>query len=119
MKKLLVTWGGLFVICAALAGPVTNQPTVVLVVGASGEPEYGSNFVQQVQLWDKVCDRAEAQVVRIGFSPTNELADRERLKQVVAMEQTNNVALVVDSLNRPWDVQWQRSALQSSRTGCF
>lgn len=92
MKKLLVTAVGLFAICAAFAAPATNQPTVILVVGAPGEPEFGSNFVQQVQLWDNICNRAEARVIRIGLSPTNELADRDLLKQVLTAERTNGVA---------------------------
>lgn len=88
----------LLVLCCALLGSRsvaaagTNQPTVILVVGAPGEPEFGSNFVQQVQLWDGICNRAEARVVRIGLAPTNELADRELLKLALATEQTNGVA---------------------------
>jgi hypothetical protein len=67
----------------------TNQPTVILVVGAAGEPEFGSNFVQQVQLWDKICNRAEAKVIRIGLDTNNPPEDRELLKQALAAEQTN------------------------------
>jgi len=72
------------------AAPATNQPTVILVIGAPGEPEFGSNFVQQVQLWDKTCSRAEARIVRVGLDPTNALDDRALLKQAVAAEQTNS-----------------------------
>jgi hypothetical protein len=67
----------------------TNQPTVILVVSAAGEPEFGSNFVQQVQLWDKICNRAEAKVVRIGLDTNNPTEDHELLKQAVAAEQTD------------------------------
>lgn len=70
----------------------TNLPTVILVVGAPGEPEYGSNFVQQVQLWDDVCQRAQARVVRIGQGATNAVEDRELLKQALAAESTNGTA---------------------------
>src|ERR1051325_9995941 len=35
-----------------------NAPTVILVVGAPGEAEFGSNFVRQVSAWDKACARA-------------------------------------------------------------
>lgn len=64
----------------------TNTPTLILVVGAQGTPEYGSNFVQQVRLWDDVCNRAKAQVIRIGRESTNALDDRELLKQTLAAE---------------------------------
>jgi hypothetical protein len=69
----------------------TNQPSVILVVGAPGEPEFGSNFVQQVLLWDNICQRAEARVVRIGLAPTNATSDRELLKQTLAAEPTAGI----------------------------
>ena len=70
----------------------TNQPTVILVVGAAGEPEFGSNFVQQVQLWDKICNRAEAKVIRIGLSTNAAPQDRELLQNSLAAEPTNLLA---------------------------
>lgn len=74
----------------ASASASTNAPTVILVVGAAGEPEFGSIFIQQVQLWEKTCDRAVARTVRIGLDKTSRLEDRERLKQALATEQTNS-----------------------------
>ena len=73
---------------SALAS-ATNQSTVVLVVGAPGEAEFGSNFVQQVQLWEKTCDRAVARTVRIGLGETNAVEDRDLLKQALSAEPTN------------------------------
>src|ERR1041384_6547680 len=35
----------------------SNRGTVILVVGAAGEAEYGSNFVQQASLWQKACEQ--------------------------------------------------------------
>lgn len=91
MKTGLATLTGVLAVWMATAA-VTNQPTVILVVGAPGEPEFGSNFVQQVELWSKIGDRAEARVIRIGLTTTNVLADRELLKQALEAEQTNNNA---------------------------
>ena len=91
MNKLLATLAVVFAALVAMASPATNQPTVILVAGAPGEPEFGSNFVQQVQLWNKLCAQAEARVVRIGLDQTNALSDRELLKQVLGSEPTNNV----------------------------
>jgi hypothetical protein len=97
LERFAVNWP-LAILAAALAmfatiaSAATNQPTVILVVGAPGEPEFGSNFIQQVVLWDKTCARAEARVVRIGLDPTNALSDHELLKQALAAEQTNSVA---------------------------
>lgn len=88
MRTVLLLLAGVL----AAAASATNLPTVILVVGAPGEPEYGSNFVQQVELWDKTCARAEARIVRIGLDQTNGLADRELLKQALAAEPTNHIA---------------------------
>lgn len=89
LLRILAVGGAGFMAAVASA---TNLPTVILVVGAPGEPEYGSNFVQQVRLWDQTCARAEARIVRIGLDQTNRLADRELLKQALAAEGTNHVA---------------------------
>jgi hypothetical protein len=70
----------------------TNRPTVILVAGAPGEAEFGSNFAQQVQLWKNVCDRADARVIRIGLDETNTFDDRDRLQQALATEETNGIA---------------------------
>lgn len=91
MKKLVATMSCLLIAWAALASSSTNQPTAILVIGAPGEPEFGSNFVQQAQLWDNICNRAAARVVRIGLAPTNTTSDRELLKQTLIAEQTNNI----------------------------
>ena len=92
MRNLLIILGGILASIATMASPGTDQPTVILVVGAAGEPEFGSNFVQQVQLWDKTCGRAEARTVRIGLDKTNALEDRELLRQSLAAESTNSSA---------------------------
>ncbi len=89
VKALRPTVAAVFIAVVATAFPATNAPTVILVVGAPGEPEFGSNFVQQVRLWEKLCDRAGARTVRIGLSDTRAVADRELLKQALAAEPTD------------------------------
>jgi len=91
VRKLFAIVTAAFVTSLASASPGTNVPTVILVVGAPGEPEFGSNFVQQVQLWEKTCDRAVARTVRIGLGETNASADRDLLKQALAAGQTNSI----------------------------
>jgi len=90
-SRLIVILGLLAAIPAARAAE-PDAPALLLVVGAVGEPEYGSNFVQQVELWDRTCDRAEARVVRIGLDETNELTDHERLQQAIRLEVTNGTS---------------------------
>jgi hypothetical protein len=90
VKVLLATVTAVFTAAVATAFPVTNAPTVVLVVGAPGEPEFGSNFVQQVRLWGKLCDRAGVRTVRLGLSDTNAVEDHELLKQALAAEPSDS-----------------------------
>ena len=90
VKKFYIVLATLCVKFIAMASD-TNQPTVILVVGAPGEPEFGSNFVQQVQLWKKTCDRAQARTIRIGLGKNDGLDDRELLKQALATEQTHGI----------------------------
>jgi hypothetical protein len=64
----------------------TNQPTVFLVVGAAGEPQFGSNFVHQVNAWKQTAEQASAKWVIIGESPTADSTDRELLENRLRSE---------------------------------
>ncbi|MBI5386808.1 MAG: hypothetical protein HZA90_19220 [Verrucomicrobia bacterium] len=68
----------------AASAPSTNAPTVLLVLGAAGESEFGSNFVHQAQLWEKACRQAGADFTKIGLSPSNAPNDHDLLKQHLA-----------------------------------
>lgn len=87
MRSLLILLVTVFAGSAAIAAE-TNQSkaTVILVVGAPGEAEFGSNFVQQVKFWDDIGNRAVARVIRIGGDATNALDDRELLKRTLTAE---------------------------------
>lgn len=63
-----------------------TKPTVVLVVGAPGQEDFQTNFQRQVELWTRVCKRAEASIVRIELDPNPAVPDCERLKQTLAHE---------------------------------
>jgi hypothetical protein len=86
---------GLLCLLAFLAGsgavlhaqaPV-DHPTVVLVMGAPGDDEFGSDFAAQAQLWRKVGEQAEAKFVAIGTEPAAAATtDRDRLMQALADE---------------------------------
>ncbi|MBK9138315.1 MAG: hypothetical protein IPM17_06055 [Verrucomicrobia bacterium] len=71
---------------AADASAVTNGVSVVLAVGAPGEPEYGSNFVQQAQLWLRASEQAGVAATLIGLDDASEPTDRERLRTALAAE---------------------------------
>jgi len=68
----------------ALAQPAQTSPTVILVVGAPGEPEYGSNFLQQASLWEKACQQGNARAVTIGVDYPEGTNDLDLLKATLA-----------------------------------
>jgi hypothetical protein len=50
---------------------VPTRSTFLLVTGAPGDQEYGSNFMRQADLWQKACSKVDCRKVVIG------LTDRE------------------------------------------
>jgi hypothetical protein len=54
------------------------------VLGAAGESEFGSNFVQQAQLWERACRQAAIGFTFIGLSASNSPTDHELLKLQLA-----------------------------------
>ncbi len=83
---LVVGWGlGLVLLAGSpvLAGYSPNPVEVILAVGAAGETEYGSNFVQQAQLWLRICEQAGATATVIGLDATTEPPDHERLRRTL------------------------------------
>ncbi len=76
------------VFCAkALASvPPDATPRVILVVGAAGEADYGSNFVRQAALWEQACRKGQCRNTTIGLGSDSSTNDLERLKQALAIE---------------------------------
>jgi hypothetical protein len=64
----------------------SNQTSVIIVVGASGEAEFGSNFVRQAALWDSACQKAGCRALTIGVDSESETNDFERLKEAISAE---------------------------------
>jgi len=89
VKPLSATLAAVFTAVLATASSITNGPTVILVVGAPGEPEFGTNFVRQAQLWEKLCHQAGARTVCIGLGNTNATGEHELLRQALAAEPTD------------------------------
>ena len=59
---------------------------LLLVVGAPGEPEYGSNFIAQAVLWQKACEKARFGLTQIGMEDSTATNDLEVLRQALAHE---------------------------------
>ena len=87
------------ILCAfvlGLPGRIVAQATadkarLIVVVGAAGEEEYGSNFVHSAELWAQAGKTGSANVTVIGTDPTNATTDFERLKQALAAEPKESV----------------------------
>jgi hypothetical protein len=45
----------------------TDLPTLLLVVGAPGEPEFGTNFVRQAENWSRAAAQAQVPLTLIGL----------------------------------------------------
>jgi len=69
-----------------------NRATVLIVVGAPGEAEFGSNFVQQASLWQKACDQANLRPSTIGLNAAARTNDYEDLKQALLLEPREGAA---------------------------
>ena len=70
-------------LCLATADPL-DRPCVVIVVGASGAPEYAAQFRQSADRWQAAAQKAGVESIRIGLSEQAGVTDRERLKSILA-----------------------------------
>ncbi len=72
-------------------GGTNSVPTVLLVLGAPGDPEFTTNFVEQATLWSQAIETAGVRKVELGKPEggTNDLAE---LKQILAAEPKDGLA---------------------------
>jgi len=63
-----------------------THATLMLVLGAPGEPEYGSNFLRQAESWSKAGQLAGAKTIQLGLDPAPGTNDLEQLKHVLEIE---------------------------------
>jgi len=80
-----------FAICLARLpthAQTNEQRSLVLVIGAAGEPEYGEQFSAWAALWKLAAAKGHLQVSVIGQDTANPDNDRERLRDIL----TNEVA---------------------------
>jgi hypothetical protein len=70
-------------LCLAAAG-AEDRASVVIVVGASGAPEYAGQFRQAADRWQAAAKKAGVESIRIGLAEQAGGTDRERLKLILA-----------------------------------
>ncbi|WP_146601121.1 hypothetical protein [Novipirellula aureliae] len=62
---------------------LTPQTELVIVVGASGTPEFGEQFSNWVETWRQVSEKAATPMTVIGQSEPGDSSDREQLKSTL------------------------------------
>jgi len=100
---------------AAFASSSTNaedKPTVIVVVGAPGEEEYGKNFQKWAGLWEKASRDGGAKYLSIGLTPTNEATDLELLKQTLALEPKESAVGLGVVVSGPGDLEGEDAKVQ-------
>jgi hypothetical protein len=69
----------------------SDRATVIIVVGAPGDAEFGSNFVHQASLWQKACEQANLRQITIGMSErTAAVSETSRSNSESAVSATND-----------------------------
>ncbi|MCP5518786.1 MAG: hypothetical protein H7A45_16200 [Verrucomicrobiales bacterium] len=58
----------------------TDEPAMLVVVGVPGEPDYATNFLQQATLWREAAETARVAFQTVGWGPTEEADDRDRVR---------------------------------------
>jgi hypothetical protein len=65
-----------------------DRPCVLIVVGAPGAPEYGSQFRRWADHWEAAARKGSAEVIRIGDDETEAADDRDRIQSALAERAT-------------------------------
>src|SRR5687767_13604577 len=79
----------LFILMAlSLPQEVDARPTVLVVVGAEGETEFGGHFTTWAERWGSAAKKGDAEFVQIGRKepPANAPTDKEHLQATIAAE---------------------------------
>jgi len=87
---LLLTWVAMPQAFGAGPAACSNSTSVILLIGAPGEPEYRTNFLKQASLWEKACAQANCRYVAIGSD--GETNARAKLERLLACEPTNSAS---------------------------
>jgi hypothetical protein len=65
--------------------------TVILVVGAAGEDQFGASFARQADLWQRACAQGGCCCTTIGLAPSPRPGDYDRLKETLAAQPTEGL----------------------------
>lgn len=68
----------------ALSAEAPDSPTILTVVGAPGDPEYGEQFHEWADRWQSAAEQAGATSIRVGTAPESQTSDKEQLEKALA-----------------------------------
>jgi hypothetical protein len=71
----------LLFICAGVVAAAESRTSVLVVVGAEGEAEYGRQFQQWAGRWKESAQNGNADFTQIGFDESGDTTDRQRLEK--------------------------------------
>jgi len=71
--------------------PATNSTSVIVVVGAAGEEEFGQTFAESAARWANACREGGAKLATIGLETNSAASDYDRLQQALASEPKEGV----------------------------
>ena len=80
------------IVLPALADEAVAPPTILTVVGAPGDPEYGEQFQQWAARWKSAAEQAGAEYLCIGVESPSETTDKERLRNGLGAEAEESAA---------------------------
>lgn len=87
---------GLLVFCptvfAGQTTTTTEKPVVIVIVGAPGTSDYGSQFKEWADLWQKACNKGQVKYISIGLSLTEGTTDYTKLKETLNIESKQDSA---------------------------
>lgn len=77
---------------AADDSPSSGRSTIVTIVGAGGEEEFGKNFSTWAGQWEQAAKRAGAAYIAIGLETNRPGTDRDALRDLLVRESTNSTS---------------------------
>ncbi|HEY4330158.1 MAG TPA: hypothetical protein VGN88_10520 [Phycisphaerae bacterium] len=88
-------WVLALMLVAMMAGAARaeDKPTVIVVVGAPGEPGFGAEFEKSADAWAEACKRATVNYIEIGREKASAKTDRQRFQEALQADAKNTQPL--------------------------
>jgi len=108
VRGTLISLAGMMIFSVAAATgsetprDIGPRQTVIVVVGAAGEPEYAAQFAKWAHLWERACAKSNAEFVAVGIEETKpdstDTSDRTRIQELLSLQSRADAASAVSAL---------------------